>query len=222
MRQTRIYLLSLLLVFACLFLLAPFISCFDYFDWSDEASPALSEDEDDDADDDDASDDDASDDDAPDDDATTGDVWEDSNSGLMWQNASDCCYDWSEAKSHCQNLNWGWYEDWRLPSISELRSLIRGCSATETGGSCGVTDSCLEYSCQDSSCHECSSGGGPADGCYWPSQLNGDCSHYWSSSAVADYDSPAWYVYFDYGYVDYYRGSYVVGANGFGGVRCVR
>lgn len=119
----------------------------------------------------------------------------------MWQNASDCCYEWDEAKSYCQNLNWGGYSDWRLPTISELRSLIRGCSDTETGGSCGVTDTCLHSLCWDPSCDGCSYYGGPAHGKYSPSQLKGKYVGNWSSSTVEDHDDTAWWVEFDKGSV---------------------
>jgi hypothetical protein len=181
------------------------------------------DDDDNDAGDDDAADDDAADDDAGDDDDTAdddsgdddtgdddtgGDTWTDTSSGLMWQNASDCCYAWDAAKTYCQDLTWGGYSDWRLPSISELRSLIRGCDATETGGSCGVTDSCLDSSCWNQPCSGCAylDGSGPS-GIYWPPELSGEVSWYWSSSAVADGDNLAWFVNFFYGYVSYNIGN---------------
>ena len=142
--------------------------------------------------------------------------WTDSNTGLIWQVSSAGSLSWEEAKSHCENDNYGGHSNWRLPTIDELRTLIRGCSATETGGSCGVTDSCLDSSCQDNSCIECSSGEGSNGGCYGPSQLDNPCGWFWSSSAVADNDFYAWYVYFYNGYVNY---SYVYrGYN----ARCVR
>ena len=163
------------------------------------------DDDDDDDDNDDSSDDDSSDDDASDDDDSGGDVWTDSTSGLMWQNGDDCCprYEWEDAIEHCENLSWGGFSDWHLPSISELRSLIRGCEDTESDGSCGLTDSCLDSSCWNQACSGCSDAEGPANGCYWPSEINGDCSWYWhwSSSAVADMDSAAWDVHFSSGHV---------------------
>jgi hypothetical protein len=131
-------------------------SCY-VFDWSDDASPAVRGDNDT----------------AGDDDAASGDVWRDSTSGLMWRNVDDCCYTWEEAKSYCQNLNLGEYSDWRLPTIGELRSLIRGCDATETGGP------------------------GPG-GRYWSPELKGDGWWHWSSSIVADASGVAWFV--DFGY----------------------
>ena len=130
-------------------------------------------------------------------------IYYDSTSKLWWQNEPPGSYfTWDEAKSYCNGLSYLGHADWRLPTISELRSLVRGCAATETGGSCGVTDECLTTSCQDASCDECTSGGGPASGCYWPDAgLGGTCSWYWSSSSVAGASGFAWYVYFDFGLV---------------------
>ena len=182
---------TILLLTLILFVAVFATSCLD---WSDEASPALRDNDD-----------------------TTGEVWTDSTSGLMWQvTPTGGDLTWSSAKSYCAGLGYGGHSDWRLPTISELRSLIRGCAATETGGSCGVKDSCLDSLCWDDSCDGCSDGGGPADGCYWPSQMDGTCGWYWSSSAVADDGGYAWDVYFDYGAVDNY------GDDGGDYARCVR
>lgn len=152
-----------------------------------------------------------------DDDEASGEVWTDPSSGLMWQNGDDCCYEWDKAKGLCQNSNWGGYGDWRLPTISELRSLIRGCSATEADGSCGVTDSCLDSDCWNGPCDGCPGMDGPGTGGrYWPAGLAGDGYWYWSSSTVADDEPYAWSVDFDVGRVNtdiVYDASYV---------RCVR
>ena len=165
--------------------------------------------------DDDVSGDDTSGDDSGSDDAgdDSGD-WYDSSSGLTWQGGPSAFgMVWNDANIYCANLGSGW----RLPTISELRGLIRGCSATQTGGSCGVTDSCRSDSaCRDSSCQGCADGGGPASGCYWPSELSGDCVTYWSSSLETDYGSAAWAVGFSAGMVNMYTST-----NNFG-VRCVR
>lgn len=117
----------------------------------------------------------------------------DPSTGLMWQAESNCCHEWDEAKSYCNNLILGLYDDWRLPSISELRSLIRGCKDTITGGTCGVADSCHESSCWNDSCQGCNAS---AD-CYYPSQLNDECNwKYWSSSEVSD-DIFIWVILFN-------------------------
>jgi len=47
--------------------------------------------------------------------------------GLEWQDNSEAKttkLNWSDAKAHCQNLSLGGYEDWRLPTIQELQSIV--------------------------------------------------------------------------------------------------
>ena len=132
---------------------------------------------------------------AGDDDDDVGATWTDATSGLMWQNGDECCFDWEEAVAYCEGLNWGGQNDWRLPTISELRSFIRGCAGTETGGSCGVTDDCLSWDDCLHNCYGCQDQGGPGpDGRYWPDGLYGDGTLSWSSSAVY---GDGWYVNFE-------------------------
>ena len=161
--------------------------------------------DDDDDDDDDSSDDDSSDDDDDDDDDDNGDptgTWTDPTTGLMWQveSSSQTKY-WADSKDYCNSLNFAGYDNWHLPTISELRSLIRGCADTETGGVCGATDDCLSSECWNYYCAGCYAGGGPSSsGCYWPSQIQGGCSGldgwYWSSSSVEDLPGHAFAVVF--------------------------
>jgi hypothetical protein len=128
------------------------------------------------------------------DDDVVGETWTDSSSGFTWQvTPSDASLTWSDAISYCETLSLAG-GGWHLPTISELRTLIRGCDGTTINGSCGVVDSCLESSCQDASCLSCSSGGGPNDGCYAPPELSNECNWYWSSSSVSDDSSYAWIV----------------------------
>ena len=123
---------------------------------------------------------------------------------------------WADAKSHCANLELAG-GGWHLPTIGELRTMIRGCPATEDGGSCNVEEGdCLAWSCEDGSCSGCSNFGGPADGCYWPDEMEGTCSSYWSSSPVEGAGIYAWYVSFYSGNVDN------DGVNDDKRVRCVR
>ena len=47
------------------------------------------------------------------------------NTGLMWQkNISEENYTWDEADSHCEDLVYAGYDDWRLPSVNEMMSII--------------------------------------------------------------------------------------------------
>jgi len=154
-------------------------------------------------------------------------TWTDPSTGLVWQNPPyDGTKYWEAAKSYCTNLSLDG-GGWHLPNISELRSLIRGCPNTETGGACGVTDVCPECGvnqkclswnwCKDD-CSKCSDGSGPADGCYWPDEMEGTCYWYWSSSPLGDNEVPAWDVGFHTGRVSGHFYVYDGGSL----VRCVR
>jgi hypothetical protein len=130
--------------------------------------------------------------------------WTDPSSGLMWQNPpAEDGLEWAEAKEYCKFLVLSNKVDWRLPTVGELRTLIRGCPATEAGGSCNIEEGdCLAKSCQDDSCYGCSHGDGPGDeGCYWPAEIQGPCALYWSSLVTEESDDSAWSVYFIEGYV---------------------
>jgi uncharacterized protein (TIGR02145 family) len=113
-----------------------------------------------------------------------------------WTDKADSPMSWQDAQDYCNNLTACGYSDWHLPTISELRSLIQNCPATQTGGECGVTDSCLSWSdCRDSACNGCD---GDSSGKY--SKL-GDTDWFWSSSVRSDSSDNAWHVYFYYGAV---------------------
>jgi len=125
-----------------------------------------------------------------------------SHDGLNWSDASSDYMTWDEAITYCENLGG------RLPTISELRTLIQNCAATETGGECGVTDDCLSYDCWND----------PCDGCEYDESgkysVFGDTYWFWSSSELSDAAGLAWSVDFVNGHV-YYVSYYFY-------VRCVR
>ena len=130
-----------------------------------------------------------------------------SHDGLNWSDASSeiLSYSYNDAIKYCQDLGG------HLPTISELRTLIQNCSATETGGSCGVTDSCLSYSeCRNDDCSGCNN---DSSGKY---SVFGDNGLFWSSSVLSDHAGNAWRVDFANGRVDY------DGRYGGYDVRCVR
>jgi|GEM_PF-726763 len=131
---------------------------------------------------------------------------------LMWQYEIDSDeYGFDNAKKHCEKLIYAGHEDWRLPTISELRTLMKNCSTTQTGGSCGVKDSCLSLdSCRNSDCEGCSSDN---SGKY---SVFGDVGWFWSSSVLSDGTGNAWYLNFYDGNVDNYLLYHE------GNVRCVR
>jgi hypothetical protein len=133
-------------------------------------------------------------------------VWTDPITGYMWQNGATVgsdTYDQSDAASYCAGLSWGGYDSgWQLPDIDQLRSLIRGCADTQTGGACGVTDSCLDASCLNAACFACTCCGPGPGGAFWPPEITGNLIWYWSSSPVEDpgCDCVWWWT------VDFYNG----------------
>ena len=142
--------------------------------------------------------------------SSSGTPCKDSSSGLIWSTKASTSYTWQNAVNYCSSYSEGGLSGWHLPTISELRTLIKNCSGTVTGGSCGVTDSCLSDSCWSDSCYSCSS-----DSTGGHSKF-GETNPLWSSSTLSDYPDGAWRVGFTYGIVNSLSKTY----NGY--VRCVR
>jgi hypothetical protein len=129
----------------------------------------------------------------------------DPSTGLIWQNTQMTGKKQTDANAYCQANSIGLPgSGWRLPNISELRSLIRDCPQTVTDGTCDVADpGCLSpydvcYTYQ--TCH-CSD----EDSCYWDTAaLGSSCSsYYWSTSMISSEPGFAWYVRFNSGGVFY-------------------
>ncbi len=130
--------------------------------------------------------------------------WHDTKMNLVWQNPPSTSADfWSEAVTYCDNLILGSKSNWRLPTISELRSLIRGCAKTQvtdsSNGTCGVIDSCLSQSCRSDECYGCPESVGPGtDDCFWDPAIKGACVKHWSSSEDPEDWMMVWIVYFNH------------------------
>ncbi len=142
----------------------------------------------------------------------------DSTSKLMWSSISSHWMNWEEANEYCSNLSEGDFADWRLPTISELRTLIRNCPATEPGGSCKVSDSCLAFSCwseEDCSCV----GIYDNEGYYSKLGDNTDIA-LWSSSTFSDMPDYAWYIGWGSAFV--YGWAKVDTSDSYSPIRCVR
>ena len=108
--------------------------------------------------------------------------------GLTWQRAAaPQKMDWQSASQYCRELTLQDHVDWRLPTVDELRSAIRGCENTSYGGRCELSDPCP--SCYSSAfCTRCSSqrSRGEID-CRWPKGFAGVCDVYWSSMSAMEY-----------------------------------
>jgi hypothetical protein len=49
----------------------------------------------------------------------------DEATGLMWQQGTaPGLYNWEEALAYCENLTFAGYDDWRLPKLKELQSIV--------------------------------------------------------------------------------------------------
>lgn len=133
--------------------------------------------------------------------------------GKTWSAKSEDSMSWSQAKDYCSTLNECEHSDWRLPTVSELRSLIKNCPALETNGPCQVSDSCLSIE-SDKKCLE------NCDNCdpYEENSVLGDDEGLWSSSVREEEPDAAWYVDFGYGQI----GSIYDDSGFIYNVRCVR
>ena len=127
--------------------------------------------------------------------------WKDSDTGYRWSAKTADHISWNNAISYCADLEEGGYNDWKLPTISELRTLIINCPATETGGICKGTDDCL-------SLEDCRND--PCDGCYTKKFFSKieDVDSLWSSSERSDDTGDAWTVDFYHGNITTYNKFY--------------
>lgn len=127
-----------------------------------------------------------------------GQIGLDLSTNLMWTQGSKM--GWQSAVSYCNNLKTGGYTDWSLPTISQLRTLIINCPATQTNSSCAVTDECRSKdNCYTSICEGCAA---PTT-CYYNSKCKAAWEYnkmhgngiYFSSSTVNE--GFVWSVSFD-------------------------
>jgi hypothetical protein len=161
--------------------------------------------------------------------------WCDAQSGLCWQDPPDCSLSRraEEASMWCDFATIAGRDDWRLPTIDELRTLLRAgdaemyphcyasCSENLPDGRCPVSDpGCLEESCKPvEDCGCCPAGDGPGKrGCYWNEALHGSCDSYLSRSPVGAIPETYWWLNFLAGTPDH------PGENmsKYGMTRCVR
>ena len=62
----------------------------------------------------------------------------DTATGLMWQYADYQSSDWPDAVDYCLAAATGGYNDWRLPNVKELHSLLDYSRAPDTSGSAAI------------------------------------------------------------------------------------
>lgn len=108
---------------------------------------------------------------------------------LIWSDRSSNEMNWSSAKQYCKNLTEGGFTDWRLPTISELKTTVQNCQSG--GSSCRISNSCLAENCWSESCY-CN-----REARYSKLGDDGEVA-LWSSSTQSDDTDKAWRVYFLY------------------------
>ncbi len=140
--------------------------------------------------------------------------------GLVWQQAFGGSREFGAARVLCDNLATAGHDDWRLPGIDELRTLIVGCPATAGDGPCPIHDGCTSTTCDSPDCAGCAldAGPGPA-GAYLDPAFEPDLlqTWFWSVTQLDATEDPAFVVEFDKARVHWYVTSVTKM-----GVRCVR
>jgi hypothetical protein len=111
--------------------------------------------------------------------------------GLMWEKETQKMI-WHDAMAYAENLRLGGYSDWRLPTVDELKEVVRSCGGTSVEYLDKNFNSIVDKNKANSSYQSC----------YKNKGFRYD-SWYWSSASVSGYTDLAWIVYFYYGYVDY-------------------
>ena len=110
--------------------------------------------------------------------------WNDPATNLTWQDPQKDAYTpddpglgQQDALRYCEELVLGGYDDWRLPNIDELRTIVRGNPNTMTGGDCPVHDGSSKADMKNPACSPVPDYQGPGDGgCYWAPELTGPCN----------------------------------------------
>jgi len=152
------------------------------------------------------------------------DVWQSQSTGLMWQKTPAVgLFEWEAAREYCDKLDWAGFSDWRLPNISELRTLIEGCEFTEPDGVCGVSHFCRNDACKGPKDYKIRCMCEEGTRCYSVPGLKEQCpsnadqkSWFWSTSRDADSNILIWTTNFRNGSIGR------AGTEAEGKVRCVR
>jgi len=141
-----------------------------------------------------------------------------------WSSLSPKSMTWSDAKEYCENLEENEYDDWRLPTISELKTLI---TCPRTLNECGINDKCLS-----SEILVCRKDFDVCSGCWEKNETKGfsklgDSEIIWSSSITSDKSWIVWVVNFKKGQItmENWGKSYGIGENDTeqtNFVRCIR
>ncbi|HOU53033.1 MAG TPA: DUF1566 domain-containing protein [Myxococcota bacterium] len=137
----------------------------------------------------------------------------DTRTRLVWEKVHSFASGLIEARSLCEASQTGGLEDWRLPTIDELRTLILGCEKTMPTGACpvhdanGICEDKTKATCWTEDCRGCGIGGGPVSSpadpnrkCYQDATFQWQCSLAYLSDTQVQARSPSdrrsWFVTF--------------------------
>lgn len=120
------------------------------------------------------------------------------NFKIVWYEKAQKSVYWEEAKIYCENLKEDNFFNWRLPTISELKTIVRNCPSIQNKEICKISENCLHSNCLTScSCSFDSSG------IY---SIFSDTDRFWSSSELPNNKHRVWSINFNNaGIVDVYK-----------------
>ncbi len=125
-------------------------------------------------------------------------VWFDATTELCWTSqAYGPIGTWAWSVDYCEQLIWNGHGDWHLPTIDQLRSLVRDCAPTMADGECPITHG-SEEDALDILCVGCNALQGPGNEGAYCDPIVGNLlgtSRYWSSSTYNN-GSHGWTVYY--------------------------
>lgn len=110
----------------------------------------------------------------------------DTKTGFIWmQEDAQSDMSFTEAEAYCAQLSLGGMDNWQLPPISLLRSVIAACTASSFGGRCPIRDQTPARDAQCAGC-EMMRGPGPMGSYLHPLfRFSGSLMETWSSTKSA-------------------------------------
>ncbi len=124
---------------------------------------------------------------APLDPAVSTGEWCDMDNNICWeQTAQDTLMNETDAEVYCSSLELAGHDNFRVPTISELRTLVTGCPDTMPDGACQIGEDSTISDWNQQVCElSCDDNQGPGeDGCYLDNPaLKGPCGEYSSSTS---------------------------------------
>ena len=131
----------------------------------------------------------------------TKDVVVDLRQRRLWQRgASKRKLTWGAALSYCKKLELDGLKGWKMPTILQLKGLLRGCASP---GKCGHFKSGI-------SCRHCRDNSGPGDNGWFMQRgawHNPKYPWFWASTPHASYKGYHYSMFFAGAYINYYKNS---------------